>query len=820
LIRNQGALFNSTLHFIGFGNGAVVNTEIVQRLGTYFPGAGGVLQADKEPGKNVRDLQVTTIDPFQYGIGGTGSKGNIIDPNIVTWENVTYADNYYQTSSSTQDGMKIESADFNVQLDGIAQLTDPLDGVDGADAAAHARSFLWYAGTANLSPSAFGEFAKQTIFRRLGDLVQAKGDSALTKGELDLTKIDSSSTWYSPDHRFSSYKRGESNAPWEGIGTGWFTSVLGGGSLLRETDDQEKADRSLVSKDNNNEAALAQRGDYAVPTLFNGNFDAVTSARDSQAIPGWSFYGRGENVTQSNLVKWNQFLPPKELEKLGYDANRPNYALRLGGVDGATAVTHNPFIVPDWGVLRFDLHTPFAATADRVPTTSLRAYIRSSDLGGSWESLQPVFTYQAIDPNPATRPNAVGYYDYVNGLYVDPYTYQIGYGVTGFETFHLAIPDKFRGKVAEIEFKYLGDESIYLDNVFFKSEALKFGNPQPVDTKSSDNYLIERPQYTLSYNDEQRGSNWVAWKLDKSWLGAAELPDNSVIRDLGYPPAGLSEGNYPFEITDYPWLPDNSLPAEFTTSVASDIVKNDFQLQRGHLAPIADRKRSLKDLYSTYLTSNTLPQQKDLNNGVWKAVEGRSRSYVGGSGDELYIIVGGAGYEDERVDRGYPEPLLRNYIYKRSDGRFAFGIEDNSRRIIGDQKIDEIRRENPGLLENAPVGKILITNSKNIRVPQYFWKIILPLAPGKRLDDIDENTPVIALIIANREPLADSTGPHTIPLPNSDRLPDGEKELSITEWSQPGYLTRRERRGPKTGENEITTRHSAVQKDAPTPNRV
>jgi hypothetical protein len=41
LIRNQGELFDSTLHFIGFGRGAVVNTEIVQRLGTFYPLAGG-----------------------------------------------------------------------------------------------------------------------------------------------------------------------------------------------------------------------------------------------------------------------------------------------------------------------------------------------------------------------------------------------------------------------------------------------------------------------------------------------------------------------------------------------------------------------------------------------------------------------------------------------------------------------------------------------------------------------------------------------------------------------------------------------------------
>ena len=46
LIRNQGKLFNSYLHFIGFGQGAVVNDEIIQRLGTDYPLAGGATLDD------------------------------------------------------------------------------------------------------------------------------------------------------------------------------------------------------------------------------------------------------------------------------------------------------------------------------------------------------------------------------------------------------------------------------------------------------------------------------------------------------------------------------------------------------------------------------------------------------------------------------------------------------------------------------------------------------------------------------------------------------------------------------------------------------
>lgn len=94
LIRTQGAIFNSPLHLIGFGQGAVVNSEIIQRLGTFFPNAGGT-------SKDKRDLQMTTIDPHDYDENSIGGNfRNILDPSVRVWNNVTYADNYYQTNGA------------------------------------------------------------------------------------------------------------------------------------------------------------------------------------------------------------------------------------------------------------------------------------------------------------------------------------------------------------------------------------------------------------------------------------------------------------------------------------------------------------------------------------------------------------------------------------------------------------------------------------------------------------------------------------------------------------------------------------------------
>src|SRR4029078_8490715 len=51
---------------------------------------------------------------------------------------------------------------------------------------------------------------------------------------------------------------------------------------------------------------------------------------------------------------------------------------------------------------------------------------------------------------------------------------------------------------------------------------LIFGNPPGAtpDTANENNYLMPKPQYTLSYNRSKATPNWVAWRLYSSWLGS------------------------------------------------------------------------------------------------------------------------------------------------------------------------------------------------------------------------------------------------------------------------------------------------------------
>ena len=50
---------------------------------------------------------------------------------------------------------------------------------------------------------------------------------------------------------------------------------------------------------------------------------------------------------------------------------------------------------------------------------------------------------------------------------------------------------------------------------------VRFGTPAEAKTDPAhkDAYLIERPQYVLSYNDSKKIPNWVCWNLNKNDIG-------------------------------------------------------------------------------------------------------------------------------------------------------------------------------------------------------------------------------------------------------------------------------------------------------------
>lgn len=151
---------------------------------------------------------------------------------------------------------------------------------------------------------------------------------------------------------------------------------------------------------------------------------------------------------------------------------------------------------------------------------------------------------------------------------------------------------------------------------FAGEDPLLLGNPSDAtpDIANENNYLMVRPQYTLSYNRSKGTSNWVAWRLDSTWLGSAPRQDD--------------------------YRPDPSLPAGWYQVLDTDYSGGGYD--RGHMCPSGDRTRSIPDNSSTFLMTNFVPQLAANNQGPWEDFESYCRT-LAGQGNEIYIIDGPVG---------------------------------------------------------------------------------------------------------------------------------------------------------------------------------
>jgi endonuclease G len=146
------------------------------------------------------------------------------------------------------------------------------------------------------------------------------------------------------------------------------------------------------------------------------------------------------------------------------------------------------------------------------------------------------------------------------------------------------------------------------------------GNPSNAN-KASGNYLIQKPQYSLSYNGQTGTANWLSWHLSAAWKG--DEPRCNC------------------------FSPDNTLPAGFVRALPSDYSRTGFD--KGHLCPSDDRDGSHEDNAATFLMTNIAPQAPNLNRDVWEKLESYCRKLVA-QGNELYIIAGcyGSGAKGEQ----------------------------------------------------------------------------------------------------------------------------------------------------------------------------
>ena len=747
LIVTQGDLFNSPLHFIGHSRGTVVTSEIVQR--TYFPGAGGRILLDAQG--NVidnpdRDLQMTTLDPHDFRQPSLANFQDFYEPKIQIWDNITFADNYYQTlgfengATFTPNGRDIpnlpsaetnrnpQPAGLNFLRDAQGRLLGQPDfslnmnnltgfflNPDNQSGAPHSEVVNWYEGTVDLNLDSSGGLDGR-ISDTPGDLIKTIYDRL---GEREVNDLLGTAT---------------SIIPWfkrEGAGQGWYYSVLGGGKAARPHSNVAKVP---VSWDNTLEARL--RGDFAVPTLFNGNFNAsfesppsvlnpVSSSTfrnfapkvGSTAVPGWSFRNNVSGATWNdnaastwNLVDWKDIptfaQPNGYLSKLGIDPSantyQPDYAIKLDSTNNT--ITHNRFLIPDWGSLRFDLFTG-AITSPMAGT--LKVFLDALD-GSTATKIDEIYLERAVG----------------TGAQYERDTHKIGYGELGFETFTVDIPDAWRGKVGTLRFELDNStQPIYLDNMFFKSQPLLLGNPTVArnqDTLSSginnyeNNYLIEKSQFAISYSKDDNIPNWSAWELNKSWIGTEDrrVPffGDPALQNQGWIQVTDSDykRDYGIEYGNPGYVPKSDLPQINPEPDSNGVIKP-YKLAPGHLSPVLHRSRIRKDVTSTFLSTNVVPQFDKLNSPVWSGIEDFERNLVDRNANnrELYIYSGSVGTKQDKP---------------------SINITDKS----------------------APY---------NIRVPEALWRVIVVMdRPGLGIADINSsNTHAFALIASNELPTPGQT---------------------------------------------------------------
>jgi endonuclease G len=164
---------------------------------------------------------------------------------------------------------------------------------------------------------------------------------------------------------------------------------------------------------------------------------------------------------------------------------------------------------------------------------------------------------------------------------------------------------------------------------------IPFGMPgaAKADPEHKDAYLIERPQYVLSYNDKRKTPNWVCWQLVK--------------KDIGKVARGAFE-------------PDPDLPKGFHRVEAHAYTGSGFD--RGHMCPSRDRSDNEKDNDATFLMTNVVPQAPACNQKGWEKFERYCREQAE-HGKELYIAagphgIGGTGTDGKKLTVGKKEPFV------------------------------------------------------------------------------------------------------------------------------------------------------------------
>jgi DNA/RNA endonuclease G (NUC1)/PKD repeat protein len=139
---------------------------------------------------------------------------------------------------------------------------------------------------------------------------------------------------------------------------------------------------------------------------------------------------------------------------------------------------------------------------------------------------------------------------------------------------------------------------------------LEFGTP--TDGNPSDDFILTKPQYVLSYSAARGEPNWVSWNLNATQFGGAPRCDC--------------------------FSSDQTLPANFYHVVDFDYRNGGYD--RGHMVQSESRTTTDQENASTFLLTNIVPQGAENNQGPWSQFENFLNDQVRSNGKEIYVIAG------------------------------------------------------------------------------------------------------------------------------------------------------------------------------------
>jgi len=221
----------------------------------------------------------------------------------------------------------------------------------------------------------------------------------------------------------------------------------------------------------------------------------------------------------------------------------------------------------------------------------------------------------------------------------------------------------------------------------------------PAPQKGNSELFLQRKGYIVSYNKENKISNWVAWHL------TAEHADGAWPRDRNY-----------YEDEDVP-LP-RATNADYKGSGWT----------HGHMCPAADNKWDSISMRESNFLTNICPQHASLNTGLWNRIEQDCRKWAKKYGD-LYIVCGPVLLNQEHetigmnkvvVPEAFFKVILRMNPHPAAIGFIVRNNEGKKRRDQYVNTVDDVERITgidffpalPDDVENEVEAKAIINDWK------------------------------------------------------------------------------------------------------------